>query len=246
MRAALIMASVLVLAACNFSADAQERTGESGRSGQSGQRSFDVGGFDAVSAAGAYDVVVTVGPAASVRAEGDADELERMEIRVENGTLKIGRQRERGFMSGWKNKGPVTVYVSVPALRAASLAGAGDMTIDRIEGQAFNGSIAGAGDMKIGLIRVAEARFDIAGAGNMTATGSAARSEISIAGAGDVNMEGVESRTAKVSIAGSGDVRARATETADISIVGSGDVTLGGGARCNVSKLGAGEVRCVA
>jgi hypothetical protein len=245
MRAAVALVSALILAACNVVADAQENGGEG--SGRSGQRSFDVGRFDAVSMGGAYDVVINVGPAHSVRAEGDEDELARMEVRVEDGDLRIGRKKGDRWSIGWRRgRRPVTVYVTTPTLRAASIGGAGDMRIDRVEGRAFDASIGGAGDMRIDALEVDRASFSIAGAGGISAVGHARTADISIAGSGDMNLDRLESRTADISIVGSGDVRARAVETADISIMGSGDVTLGGGAKCNVSKMGSGNVRCSA
>lgn len=243
MRAAAILISTLVLMACNMSADAQE--GEEGRrSGRTAQRSFDVGRFDTVSLGGAYDVVVTVGPDSSVRAEGDADEIERMEVKVEDGDLHIGRRKSEGWSVGWRRHGRVTVYVTTPALRAAAIGGSGDMKIDKVEGREFAASIGGSGDMRIETLRVNEASFSIAGSGGITAAGSAGSTEVSVAGSGNVNVEGLESRTADISIVGSGDVRARAMDTADISIMGSGDVIMAGTARCEVSKMGSGDVRC--
>ena len=91
MRSALILASVLILGACNMAADAQ---GSSGGGGPRVQRSFNLAGFDAVSLAGPHDVVVTVGPQFSVRAEGDAETLDRLDLRVEGGNLKIGTKRD--------------------------------------------------------------------------------------------------------------------------------------------------------
>jgi hypothetical protein len=62
-------------------------------SGSGGQRNYTVGGFDRVELAGHYDVRVTIGSAPSVRAEGDEAELERLEVSVHNGQLRIGSKR---------------------------------------------------------------------------------------------------------------------------------------------------------
>src|SRR3546814_11422336 len=87
----------LTIAACGFGADAQE--GEPNEAdNRTAQRTFDVGVFDSVSLGGHHNVVVKVGPAASVRAEGPASEVERLKIEVKDGDLhKIGRAscRER-------------------------------------------------------------------------------------------------------------------------------------------------------
>ncbi len=241
MRAALMASAIILLGACN--ADAQEGESREG-SGRMGQRDFQVAGFDRVSLGGSHNVVVTVGGAPSVRAEGDEEVLERLEVKVEDGELQIGMKKGKWSMGWRRERPPVTIHVSVPRLAGASIGGSGDMRIDKVEGPRFAASIAGSGDMDVGALRVEEAHFSIAGSGGITARGQAGRSDISIAGSGDIDLAGLEAKTAKVSVVGSGDVRARASETADVSIMGSGDVTLAGSAKCTISKMGSGEVRC--
>jgi hypothetical protein len=243
MRSALILASVFTLAACNMSADAQE--GEASGGGPMTQRSYNLAGFDAVSLAGPHDVTVSVGSAHSVRAEGPEDILDRLEVEVENGSLKIGTKRMNGMSINFGGNRPkVRIHVTMPAMRAASIGGSGDIRVDKVQGESFAASIGGSGDIDIGSMRVEEADFSVAGSGAVRATGSANRAKVSIAGSGDVNVGGLETRTASVSIAGSGDVKVRAMETAKVSIVGSGDVTISGPAKCSVSKMGSGNVRC--
>ena len=239
----LFAASIMILAAA-CSAGAQE--GQSARgTGEVVQRNYEVGAFDAVALAGSHDVVVSVGGAPSVRAEGDAETLEQLEVRVEDGELTIGnRDRRRLWVSFGRNRRPATVYVTVPSLRAASVAGSGDMRVDRAEAGSFDASLAGSGDLQIDSLRAGRAEFSVAGSGNIRAAGAAQSSDVSIAGSGDVDLSGLETRTANVSVMGSGDVRLRATEAADVSIMGSGDVEVAGGARCSVSKHGSGDVRC--
>ena len=240
MRVAILL-STLALTACN-SAEAQR--GDTASAGPATQRSYDLAGFQGVGLAGSQNVIVTVGPAYSIRAEGDAESLDRLDIRVENGTLKIGAKKN-SWSVGWNSNRPrTTVYVSVPALASAAIAGSGDMRIDRVQGQRFAASIAGSGDMDIAALRVGEAKFSIAGSGGIKAAGNAATSNISIAGSGDLDLQGLETRTASISVMGSGNVRARAMETANVSVMGSGDVNIEGSARCTVNKRGSGGVRC--
>ena len=239
MRSALILASASLLGACNMAADAQEGSGGGPRI----QRSFDLSGFDSVGVAGQHDVIVTVGPQFSVRAEGDAETLDRLRIEVDNGNLKIGTKNE-GWSMGWKNQSKTRILVSLPSIRSAAVAGSGDIRIDRVEAPRFSASVAGSGDLHVEALRAGDAEFSIAGSGNISAAGNAQRADISVAGSGDVDLGRLEVRAADVSIVGSGDVKARAMETADVSIMGSGDVVLSGSARCTVNKRGSGNVRC--
>jgi hypothetical protein len=245
MRLAAILVSTLVLAACNLGAKARESEGRGG--GETTQRTYELSGFDSIGLAGSQDVIVTVGGPHSVRAEGHSEVLERLELKVEGGTLKIGTRRASDWSIGWSRDRPkTTIYVTLPAIRSAAVAGSGDMRVDRVQGDRFEASIAGSGDIEIGQMQVDEAKFSVAGSGNIKAAGTAQRSAVSIAGSGDVDVGDVQVRTASASVAGSGDIRIHASETADISIIGSGDVEVRGSAKCNVSKRGSGEVRCTA
>lgn len=245
MRSILMMAPLLMAAACN-SAGGQEREEAGDRTVQ--RRDVQVaGGFDKVALAGSQNVIVKVGGAPSVRVEGEAGLLDRLEIGVRgNGELHIGYKKDRDWSWGFsRDRKPVTVFVIVPTLTAARVAGSGDIQVDRVEGGNFAGAIEGSGDLQIAAMKVGNAAFAIAGSGDIRASGTAENVDLSIAGSGDLDMKGLQTRNAKVSVMGSGDVWARASDTADVSVMGSGEVELSGGAKCNIHKMGSGEVRCV-
>ena len=242
MRLTAILVSTVALAACNMGAQAEE--GEAGSSGKMTQRSYQLSGFDAVGSAGSQDVIVTVGGQHSVRAEGDAEVLDRLDIRVEGGTLKIGHKKSKGWLNWERSRGTSRIFVTMPAIRSAAVAGSGDMKVDRAQGEAFEASVAGSGNIDVGQVQVGEAKFEIAGSGNIRAAGTAQKASVAIAGSGNVETGGVQAKTASVSIAGSGDVSVHASDTADISIAGSGNVDVGGTARCTINKRGSGDVRC--
>lgn len=234
----MLMAAIgaaLALAAC--SAHGQEAPEAPAR------RDFPVGAFDRVTLAGSHDVIVTVGQPASVRAEGDSEALDRLDIRVEDGQLRIG-SRGRGSW-GWSGRNSsVTVYVAVPALTGAAVAGSGGMRVDSVEGESFRAAVAGSGNLSVGTVRVRQGSFAVSGSGNLRAAGSAARAEVSVTGSGDADLRGLDSRTAQVRVMGSGNANLRATETASVTSMGSGNVGITGGARCSVTKRGSGNVDC--
>jgi hypothetical protein len=243
MRAAIIAISVLALAACSRGADAHE--GAAPSSGTATARNYQVEDFHKIVLRGPHDVTVTVGGAASVRAEGDSEAIEKLEIRVENGRLIIGgKSKKDGWFNHSDGRHKARITVTVPSLAAASVEGSGDIRVDKVQGDQFEGEIAGSGDLEIGDVRVKRTEFSIAGSGGIRAKGVTDSSEVSIAGSGDIDVSGLQARTAEISIAGSGGVRANASETADVDIMGSGDVTMTGSAKCSVSKMGSGNVTC--
>lgn len=230
-----ILGAVLVLGACT------SRAQEGG--GERAQRDFPVEGFDRVNLAGSHDVVVTVGGTPSVRAEGHSEALDRLDIRVEDGALRIGSRGHGGWNWFGRSRG-VTVHVTVPALRAASVAGSGDMRVDRIEGEGFDAVVAGSGDLGIDSVRVGQASFSVTGSGNLRAAGAVTQARIAVMGSGNADLEALETRAADVRVMGSGNAGLRATQRADVTLMGSGNVTVSGGAQCSVTKRGSGDVHC--
>ena len=206
------------------------------------EQSFPVGGFDHIALGGSPDVGVTTGSAVSVRATGDQRALDRLDIRVEGGVLRIGKKR--GGNWSWGNYGPVRIAVTVPMIRGVEIGGSGSVAVDRIKVPAFAASIGGSGSMKIGALDVHDASFSVAGSGNVTAAGRCDTAKIDIAGSGRLGLAGLKCQTLSASIAGSGNIDATAVQTASVSVMGSGDARIGGGARCSVSKHGSGTVTC--
>jgi hypothetical protein len=241
MRSLFLTVALAAIAAC--SAGAQNNAG--GQSGSAGSdartsRNFEVGSFDKINLTGASNVVVTVGGQPSVRAEGDAAMIERLEITVVEGELRIGMRN--GTFSN--NHGSVTVRVTVPSLQSASVAGAGDMNIDTVNGQTFAATIGGAGDLDIAQLRVGNASFTLAGAGNIRAVGGAQQASATLRGAGNMDLDRFEAADATVALTGTGSVALRATRTAQVRLSGVGNVAIEGGARCTVERSGLGHVRC--
>lgn len=211
------------------------------------RRTYAVGGFDRVGQAGPNRVLVTVGPATSVRAEGPHQTLELYEVVVEHGSLSIRPKRDRHWNErDWQRHdiAPATFYVTLPRISGASTAGSGDIRVDRVAGGHFAASVAGSGKVEIASLAVDNAEFSIAGSGDLLARGSARQARVSIAGTGDVKTRDVTSDDASISIVGSGNAALTVRHAAQVSIMGSGDVDIAGPARCTVSHVGGGSVRC--
>lgn len=209
-------------------------------------RNFPVGAFSKLEVAGPFDVDVTTGGQPGVRVNGPSKLVEKMVVEVQADTLVIRPEKRTGWFSrGFRwSGGKAQVAVSVPMLTRASIAGSGDIDINRIAGQSFSGEIAGSGNMRVADLRVESLRFGIAGSGKLAAVGQARQAHYEIAGSGDIQADRVASEELKVEIAGSGNVAANARSTASVEIAGAGDVRVTGGAKCSVSKAGSGNVRC--
>jgi hypothetical protein len=235
--AAAVIATVAATGACS------ENRHEG--AGPTVSRNYQVGNFDRIEVAGPYDVKVSTGSAASASARGPENMIERMVVEVKDGTLQIHPRENKGFSFHWGNSGHVELAVTVPQLKAASIAGSGDVAVDHVRGDQFEGAVGGSGTINLGSVEVKSVKLSIGGSGDIKASsGTAQSADYSIAGSGNIDAGGVTAQQAKVSIAGSGSTTARATGAADVSVAGSGDVEISGGAQCKVDKAGSGDVRC--
>jgi hypothetical protein len=233
---AVIVAST-ALAGCQVRAE---------NGGATVSRNYQIGNFQKLEVAGPYDVQVRTGANPGVSARGSEKLLERTEVVVQGDKLLIRPQHHGGWFNfGWSSHGKANFVVTVPELRGATIAGSGDIRVDQVHGDSFEGTVAGSGSLDLGSANVQWLKLSIAGSGGVKAgAGKVQNGEYEIAGSGDVDARAVQADQAKVSIAGSGNVRAQATRTADVSVMGSGDVDLTGGAKCSISKAGSGDVRC--
>jgi hypothetical protein len=204
------------------------------------ERRFDVSGFQKVAASGSDDVVITSGDRFSVVADGPENWLDRLEIKVEGDTLKIG-QKKRWFSM---TVGDTKIRITMPVLTGLSLAGSGSITADKASGPAFVGSISGSGDIRIAALDADSVRLGMSGSGDIMAAGRCSTAKIGISGSGDVDISGLKCADVDIGISGSGDVNAFASRKAKIGISGSGDVQIKGGGKCEIRTSGSGEVTC--
>ena len=229
------------LAACSIDGDDRDAPGVAG-SGTESVRTFQIADFTAIDLRGSDDVDVRVGTGFSVRAEGPASDLDRLRIAKDGSTLTVGRVNGNGM--NWGKSGKVTVYVTLPRLAGAGVAGSGTMSVDRVEGGRFSASVAGSGSLAIAAMTVDDAAFSIAGSGDAKVAGATRALRADVAGSGSLSGAALTATQATVSMAGSGDVRAAVNGPATITMMGSGDVDLGRNAICSVTKMGSGSVRC--
>jgi hypothetical protein len=234
--AAAVIAASAVTSACHA---------EASGSGATISRNYQVGNFQTIEVAGPYDVEVRTGGNPSVSGQGSEKLLERTVVEVRGDRLVIRPEEHGWFNFGWGSHGKANFTVTVPQLSGAKIAGSGDIRVDHVKGNSFEGEVAGSGGLNVATMDVQSLKLSIAGSGGVKAgTGRAQSAEYEIAGSGDVDAGAIQAQQAKVSIAGSGGVRAHASGTADVDIMGSGDVDVSGGAKCSVTKAGSGNVRC--
>lgn len=220
MRIIALALPALILSACGH---AESNATESSATTT---KQFALTDFDQVALRGSDDVDVVVGKGFSVSATGPQSVVDRLEIVVEGGVLKVGRKKDSSWHMNWSDKGHAKVTVTMPAIRGAKLAGSGDMEVDRAEADAFDASVAGSGNLKIGSVQAKTVDLNVAGSGNLDISGQTTSASLSSAGSGEIVAKGLKA------------------ETADVSVAGSGNVDISGTDKCKISKLGSGDVTC--
>ncbi|RSK31059.1 head GIN domain-containing protein [Hymenobacter metallilatus] len=222
-----VVALLVVLSAFRVAATRETRT---------------VGAFSAIGLGGSMKVVLRQGSPQKVEVEGEAEDLAHLETVVSNGKLRINTKKESG-MNWYKYKGPVTVYVTVPTIKALAVSGSGSLkATDAITAEQLDLAVSGSGSIMLSSVTANKISSALSGSGSIQAAGVAPTQEISVSGSGDVQAPKLQSKTCSVSISGSGSCRLQASQLLEASIVGSGDVYVTGNPQVKSSVIGSGRV----
>ena len=112
-------------------------------SGVAATQTRTVPAFAAVDLAGANEVGVHVGSTQAVTVHGDDNLIDYVTTTVQAGTLAIGQSR------GFSTKSPMSVEITVPALDAVTLSGAGVLDVDGVKADHFSVRAPGSGTLSV-------------------------------------------------------------------------------------------------
>ena len=115
---------------------------------QAETKTYDFSGFTGIDASVGVDVEVSVGGDYSVRAEGDAEELERLRIERRGEALKIDRNRKGGWFQ-FNRRGDLTVFVTMPALEEVEVSSGAGVTAESINADRFRVSVSSGADASL-------------------------------------------------------------------------------------------------
>ncbi|MGE0407784.1 MAG: DUF2807 domain-containing protein [Amphiplicatus sp.] len=204
----LVAASALLLA--SGAASAAEKT-------------FDFTDFDSVSVAAGVHAVIAAGADYSVRAESSEEGLEKLEINVGGGKLRIGRKQSVSFFG---RQPAITVHVAMPALSA----------LDISSGSTTEASSVAAGS------------FDLNGSSGAHATikGECAALDLDISSGAHIDAEDLKCKSARANASSGGSATLFASESLNADASSGGLLTVHG-APTNVTtdKSSGGRVRLV-
>jgi hypothetical protein len=175
--------------------------------------------FTSISVRGPISITVDAGKAQSVTMRGDAKFIQDVTSEVVNGELRL-RSREKKNIS-WH--GDPRVVITMPALNAVEVEGAGEISLNQIRGERLDVNYRGAGRMGI--------------------NGEVKRFRMKAEGVGEVDAKSLVANDADVTFRGIGDVKVTARNRLDAVVEGMGSLTYYGKPRTvNKSASGIGSV----
>jgi hypothetical protein len=175
--------------------------------------------FTSISVQGPVSISVDAGKAQSVTLRGDARFIRDLTSEVVNGELRLGVRDKKNI--SWH--GDPRVVITVPALRAVAVEGAGEVRLNQIRGERLDVNYRGAGSMNI--------------------NGQVKTFSMKAEGVGEVDAKAFVADDVDVLFRGIGDIKLTARNRLDATVQGMGNLTYYGKPRTvNKTASGIGSV----
>jgi hypothetical protein len=185
-------------------------------------------------------VHIKQGERESLRIEAEDNLLRYIETEVRGGKLVIRHRRGTRLV----NTMPIDYYVTVRALNAISVSGAGNVDAPELKTERFAVRLSGAGNVQIEGLEAEQLKATISGAGGLAIEGGDIQEqEVIISGAGDYRARDLKSREATVRLSGMGSATVHARDRLDVTISGAGSVQYVGDPEVEQQVTGLGRVR---
>ncbi len=201
-----------------------------------------VSGFHAVTLAGVGELNITRGDAESLTIEADDNLMPLITTRVDNGTLTIGWDTNRGTISVDPTR-PIRYTLQVKNLDAVVLAGAGNINAPSLIADNFVLTSSGAGNVNLTQLTAKSLQATISGAGSMNVSGEAETQTASLTGLGSYNAGDLKTHSTTVTVSGAGGATVWAATALDVKISGAGSVSYYGSPQVTQSISGVGSVK---
>lgn len=232
-----LLVSFLMLSAC---AHAQAQDAKKPDAAAQKGESRDVPDFDGVAVSHGIKAEVKVGPK-SVRLEGPADLLARIQLKVEDGTLVTKVERD-GLFGGLRG-GKVVLHVTNPKVRRVSASGGSHIDADATNTDEFSAEASGGAVVSVRGVDARKVEAEASGGSRVTLSGRATELDAEASGGAVVRALDVKGlKTLEAEASGGSRVEADASErvTGDasggsiiqlVSRPGQSDVDTSGGSK---------------
>ena len=245
-RHILIIATAVIgmaLASCTLHIDNGSMSETIKGNGIIVEREFEVTKFNELLCALPATVNFTVSDDCTCKVRVDDNILDRLDIKVDDGSLLLRKQmKTRGGLTLKATE--FVIDVTAPSLEDINLAGSGDINIHSpLDEKELHVNLAGSGNVVFKEeVNIDQLELGVASSGDISIEkGTVREIEAVIAGSGKI-VSHAEVQEMDASIAGSGDIIAKVNGTLEYSILGSGDIEYYGNAVVKGEKLGSGKV----
>ncbi|WP_181304152.1 GIN domain-containing protein [Rufibacter sp. XAAS-G3-1] len=161
---------------------------------------YNVRDFSEIDAGGAYHIRVRMSSRHFVRVTGTEEELEKLQLRVQDGVLKIKRDSE--FFKLWEvGKSPVLIEVETPDLSLVDISGAAKVEVTGFNPENFTIKQSGASEIAIN-ISTSHLELELSGAAQANLKGHADHLSVDGSGASKVESAKLMAQRAEVDVSG--------------------------------------------
>lgn len=203
---------------------------------------LDLDDFNAINAAGAFDIYISQGESQYVEAKGHENIVDRLKTFVSGDTWKVELENEFCYADY-----ELALYIQVPDIEKIKVTGSSDVVVeDFVDQESLELSIIGSGDVEMNdFLGCKTFEIKISGSGDIECRGDFDQLEdfdISISGSGNIKGYNAKTQNCDISISGSGNCEVYVEEKLNVDISGSGDIHYKGNPIIATDITGSGDI----
>ena len=206
-------------------------------------RTFDLRDFDRLDIASSVDVEIKQGSFFSIIAEGRSKDLDDLEAKVKDGTLKV-RRSDNGFHFnlGWKNR-DVKMVITMPTIKGLTLSGSSDGVLQPFKNlKELQIELSGASDLMGSFADVDKINLHASGSSDGKFKGTARELVAQLSGASDLKAYDLQLKSATIHTSGASDAHLSVSDKLDVEANGASDVHYRGNPSVRQKTSGSSDV----
>lgn len=199
--------------------------------------------FHGVSVSSGIDLYLTQKNIEEIVVEADADELDKIITKVEDGILKIYIKEQSWFNMNWK-KDPVKVFVSFKTLDKLEASAGSDINaegvlkLDKLNMDASSGS-----DIKLEL-EANELNVESSSGSDISLKGKASIMQANASSGSDINAGELQTKKCTASVSSGSDIQVYVIDELDANASSGGDITYSGNPKTkDINESSGGDVQ---